>query len=431
MCDSYKYAIEEKWITIDKVGISQSFFSSLKENKYPIIEEKGLSFKFTYVGVLVYENEILLVLPKYYNENFQSKLICTRQLMNLFRKIPSSIVNNHKDALIISKDIDDEQISEIALADFIIKDYIKNGYYITSKLEVNRNSSGRIAWNKTISRIMPIISNGYPVYNDYYSTKSRVDYNNLVHIIHKEVVNVCICKYGYLLGYNVKGRSMQNSINVLNRIGDIRKISLIIRSELEKVYNDREITLLKCIYNYFNPTREKSNKGLNIYGTTSFNLIWEHICGYIFDNEYDNYKGTIPIPKWKAINGNYVQNNKNALNPDIIRKYNNIIMIIDAKYYSIKLTTDVVEGNPGTYDIIKQYSYEKAIKKKYKNYNTINMLVYPKVMKNEIVLFGSVSLDIFDLKPIKNIYLNPIYAIDLYLKSHRLDPKEIETIINL
>lgn len=428
MNSMYKYAIEEKWTNIDSLGISQEFYRTIQKSKYNLIEEKESSFKFIYVGILVYKDELLLILPKYYNEKYSgNKLECMKQLILVFKKLPTSVIHQYKDFLIMSRDIDDEYISEIAIADYLIKDYIDNGYYTRNISESKLNVNGKIDWGKTINSMQPIISNGYPIYNNYYAIRNNQNNNNIIYKIHYEVVNLLIQKYGDLLGYKIKGRSS----NGLKSLGNNKTISSIIKSELQHTYNDRNINLLKCIYNFFNPSREKSNKGLNLYGTTSFNLVWEFVCGYIFENEYDTFKECIPNPKWQAIGGVPVENIRNILKPDIIRSEGNNIIIIDAKYYSISLNNDGVVGNPGSYDIVKQYTYEIALRKKYKNHNIINLLLYPKELDYNIKLFGYVVLEIFDLDPILNVYISPKYVLQLFLNSERLKLDEIKLIINL
>ena len=69
----FKYAIEEEWTTIEKLDISQAFFSNIQKNGYKLIERNSSRndlFKFTYVGVLTFKEEILIVLPKYYDEKY-------------------------------------------------------------------------------------------------------------------------------------------------------------------------------------------------------------------------------------------------------------------------------------------------------------------------------------------------------------------------
>ena len=58
--------------------------------------------------------------------------------------------------------------------------------------------------------------------------------------------------------------------------------------------------------------------------------------------------------------GNEVENKQNILKPDILRIYNDSLIIFDSKYYNIELTNDTVKNNPGIYDILKQYAYELA-----------------------------------------------------------------------
>lgn len=127
-----------------------------------------------------------------------------------------------------------------------------------------------------------------------------------------------------------------------------------------------------------------------LYGTNSFNLIWEKICAELFCNVYDkswrifdlaeyalidktlctsenkdkNISDYIEKPEWK-IDGNIVKYSGDLI-PDIIslrkeKSGNYAMYILDGKYYLLSVKDGNLYGNPGIQDVVKQYAYNAAL----------------------------------------------------------------------
>ena len=82
------------------------------------------------------------------------------------------------------------------------------------------------------------------------------------------------------------------------------------------------------------------------------------------DNNPKTLKDLIERPKWVSKDSNTTFSD--TLIPDLIsvERYNNecIFVILDAKYYTMYLKNNKVEGQPGIGDITKQYLYQLAYK---------------------------------------------------------------------
>ena len=50
---------------------------------------------------------------------------------------------------------------------------------------------------------------------------------------------------------------------------------------------------------------------------------------FIFGNQYYQLAQNIPIPQWKKLGGKEVENRRNILKPDILRLYNEKLLILD------------------------------------------------------------------------------------------------------
>ena len=128
----------------------------------------------------------------------------------------------------------------------------------------------------------------------------------------------------------------------------------------------------------------------SIYGTNSFNLVWEKVCAQNFGNVLnvklselplgvcDDYKESkdstlieiIDRPVWHKTSDNISDGKSDTLRPDLISIYEcgdsgeYCFGIYDAKYYNINFHKHASEykviGQPGVADVTKQYLYQLA-----------------------------------------------------------------------
>lgn len=426
----YNYFIEEKWINIDTLSISDEFYKLIKYNDNKLIEKKGSkTIKFIYVGIITFKDEVIIVLPKYFDERAISKINCIKKLIKVFKKIPKAIIKSYNSELFISNNKED--YSEISICDFIINDFISNGYYLKiDKMSKINSKSNLLDWKETINKIDPIFSNGSVIYDDCYYIHFNRNLKDFVTRIHIAVIEYSIAKYGDLLQYNLQNIGYNNAKKLIDRLGNYNIIIRELENELENVYADRDIKLIKSLLNFFKRFQSNFKIKLELYGTNNFKLIWEYICAYVFNNEYELLYSKIDKLVWRGINGKSVTNENNILKPDILRRYKNQLLILDAKYYNISLTNTKVEGNPGTYDIVKQFAYQLAFE--HKGYrNIINFLLYPLEQNELIRIFGTVNLEFFQKNPIINVYISPDKIFDMYLSNKRLNDNNICELIEL
>ena len=127
-----------------------------------------------------------------------------------------------------------------------------------------------------------------------------------------------------------------------------------------------------------------------MFGTNSFNLVWEKVCAEVMDNQLQKPIGglSLPVPlteeyapsrhnklielidkpQWAGTKPNgepFVKQAELTLIPDLISIVNSNgeyqFVIFDAKYYNIQLEHNKkLRGQPGIESITKQYLYQLA-----------------------------------------------------------------------
>ena len=441
---NFKYEFEERWFNKENLDISSEFLDEIINHNKKIVETNKNSMKFTFVGVLVYKKEILIIIPKYSKElnSETEKLECIKTIIKVFKCIPNKVIKDNKDSLFISNGITEDEISEIAIADYIIKDFRNNGVYIKKHRIKSINGKGYTNWLSTINIFDPIISNGQPVYTNYINEDIIINNNNFISNLHVNLYNYLLVKYKSLLGYSGISLSFDRAKSNLDRLGNKKYILSKIKEELESTFGDRDINLLKAIYNFFAQKNDSNSNDLSIFGTTSFDVVWEYICKYIFDDKYEDFKSEIPFPEWYTNDDIKHESKKNPLIPDTLSVYNQTMFMLDAKYYSIQIDEKDVLGNPGSYDIIKQYIYEMVFDDETRiqrhrydsdlNYvSTVSVFIYPKMMEEKFNIFGYTRHPVLkNKKIINNVYVSPNYAYDLFLNMKKVDENIYEEIID-
>ena len=230
----------------------------------------------------------------------------------------------------------------------------------------------------------------------------------------------------------------------LEEFGDTDYILYRIENELGNQFNTRKQLVLKTIYAYLNHSGNLYDTDcLSMFGTNSFNLVWESICADIMDNQLDNQLGSISLPLplkpeydrtqklidliekplW-SITGKTA---KDTLIPDIIAINDKQFVIFDAKYYHAKLEPGVApKGQPGIESITKQYLYQLAYRKFISDHgftDVKNCFLMPTEC-DEFINKGEVSLSMLSNLGLQNIQVRLIpatKAYETYLSGKKLE----------
>lgn len=408
-----------------------------------------LYYVFTFVGVITIGNRVLKCYPKYItsSEPFDE----VKQVLKVLNKYSAN-------EQIIKMFNDNDKKSSFNLLSvilFLMQDYYENGIYTNSEDVIETNGEGNILWNQTISDGFAIINDNKPYYVELYTKRSVDDEYDYYTRLHKVVLSECskqLKDAGLIALFEYD--ELVLSEEQLDEFGETEYILYKLQSELSVQFNTRRQILLKSIYAYISQQKTLSDQNcISLFGTSSFNLIWEKVCSDVFDNKLsvplnklklpitlkDNYSKNLKLidiiekPQWIGKNSEgslFRKVSQETLIPDLISIYCNdnrsVFVIFDAKYYCIQLEEQkVLRGQPGIGDITKQYLYQLAYKRFIADHEikeVKNCFLMP-TEKEFVVDLGFVKLDMLESLGLENISIRLLpaqYMYDCYLNNKKL-----------
>lgn len=403
--------------------------------------ETSRLYVFTFVGIVIVEGRVLKCYPKYlFSKSEPAEEL--KQIIKVLQKYNSKeqIIKIYNDGGKIST------FNLLVLMVYLLNDYYENGIYINTQNIVEVNGSGEILWEKTINENYPIISNNRPYYTEFYTTKRINDEYDYFKRLHECVLSICSRELENAELLDILGISEINlSDEEIESFGDNEYILYRLNNELNIQFNTRKQRVLKALEAYI------SHKGslvdlncFSLFGTNSFNLVWEEVCAKVFDSQLETELGKLELPVPlksaykktdllisiidKPIYYGYKEDkspfNKKAdktLKPDLISINKNKgqyeFAILDAKYYTIQLEANrKLRGQPGVGDITKQYLYQLAYRKfvKEHNFTSVKNCFLMPTEDDKIIEKGYVSMEMLDTLELEHIQLRQLPAQLMY-----------------
>jgi len=414
------------------------------------IGENDYLYVFTFVGVIVVSGMVLKCYPKYLltKDNPETEMV---QVIKVLEKY------NSKEQIvrIFNESSENSSFNLLAVLLFLLHDYYENGIYSSTDDIIESNGSGEILWDRTINETFAFILNNRPYYINL-QTKRRIsddyDYFKRLHECVLTIASKELETAGLLNIFEIMGVDLTDAH--LEDFGERDTILYNIEKELNTQFNTRKQLVLKTIYAYIDHNGSLYDTDcLSLFGTNSFNLVWEKICADIMDNqlnislgklllpvplkpEYDRKIKLIDLiekPMW-SVTGKTATD---TLIPDLISiayiggKLQ--FIIFDAKYYNAQLEFgSSPKGQPGIESVTKQYLYQLAYQKFITDHgftDVKNCFLLP-TEDDYIVDKGEASMQILSdlgLQNIKARLLPAKIAYDFYLSGEKMDI----TILNL
>ena len=235
--------------------------------KYDFFEQNDDKYKFKYVGLMIMDNVLIKVYPKYIPNN--------HFVENEFKEILRVIKKFKKENADLDYEIDtDENVSEniISMMIYLIEDYYENGVYSNYQKVLKINGIGEINWDKTINDNYPIIYENKPYYTDLYTDYKINDIYDYFHLLHECILTECsdiLEKFGLLDLFDLT--PLKLSERSVEDFGDADFIVGKIDKELYVQFNSQKQKILKFMKEYVSKKNIFSDKNsLILYGTTKY-----------------------------------------------------------------------------------------------------------------------------------------------------------------
>lgn len=405
-------------------------------------------YVFTFVGVITISGRVLKCYPKYLLHSDQP-LSELKQIIKVLERY------NSKEQIIrmYSDSTEGKSFNLLAVLLYLMNDYYENGPYSSTQDIVETNGSGEILWDRTINETFTLLSNNRPYYPEL-RTRKRIaddfDYFKRLHecilsLATKELRSADLLELFDIMAIDISDEELSD-------FGERDYILYRIERELNVQFNTRKQLVLKTMYSYISHAAGLYDvDAFSMFGTNSFNLVWEKVCADVMDNQLKTILGELKLPRplhpdyaplrdkqlielierpiWSG-NGFYHEAT-DTLIPDIISLHSDetgtAFIISDAKYYTPQLLPHKpLRAQPGIESITKQYLYQLAFQSfvvKHEIKRVINIFVMPTEEQN-ILDMGTASLPMLDalgLEKIKVRYLPANILFDHYLSQTKID----------
>lgn len=442
-----------------KASESQKNLSDLVDEDIELADvqvgENEYLYVFTFVGVITIEGRVLKCYPKYILNN-EEPLGELKQVLKVLEKY------NSREQIIrmYNETSDSSAFNMLAVMLFLFQDYYEYGPYTNTQDIIESNGAGDILWERTINETFTLISNNRPYYPELLTVRRVNDDFDFFKRLHECVLSRCteeLRDAGLIELFGIM--EVDVSDEQIDDFGEKEYILDRIIKELNVQFNTRKQRLLKTMYAYIaNSNALDDLDCFSLYGSNSFNLVWERVCAEVMDNQLQKPLGSLPItlsesyrllrgkklidlidkPKWVAKDSDGDEFEKTApdtLIPDLIsilKQDGNVQFIIfDAKYYNLQMEQrKPLRGQPGIESITKQYLYQLAYQPfldAHHIQHVHNCFLMPSDGQT-IVDKGYVSLGLFTqipLCPIQVRLLPATLMYEHYLKNTKLDIQKL------
>lgn len=444
-----------KSVKRDSGTLDLSELVSLDNSLIDGIDDSNSSYYiFNYVGVIYIDGYLLCCYPKYLlaYDSIEDKSSC-RNLLKQVLKVLHRYNTNSQSIQLYSEDNESSSVSRMSMIMALLDDYFQNGLYFNTQNIHEFNGDGEINWNRTINFIHPLWQEGEPYYLNFWTRRNTIDDRSFIQRIHECLLTICsreLEEVSLLDLLDINGVYLTELS--LNDLGTRDYLLCRITNELNLEFNSRKQYVLKLMAALLNDSSSMTGEdNIDLFGTTSFNLVWETVCAEVFDNKLTTplsdlsllstvkipqnifgvnprtLKDLIERPKWTSIDDAVVFSD--TLKPDLIsvERHENVcfFVILDAKYYTMRTESNKVEGQPGVGDVTKQYLYQLA----YKDFIELNGIQEVKncflmpTEKDEIVSVGNVQMEMLGKLGLEKIQVRELPAsrmFDYYLQRRKM-----------
>ncbi len=434
-------------------------YENLSDQDYIFADVKpdsdSIVYVFKFVGIVLLGNTVIKCYPKYIDSDDQK--VIEKSLILALKALEKYKTNKVQELSLYNGDDFEKDFNKLELALFLLQDYFIHDLYSNQEEVIEINGEGEYLFDKTVEQNMAVMQDDLPYYVEIFTRRNLDDDTDYFRQLHKCILNECssdLEKTGLLDIFGLS--SIEFAESKLEEFGEKEYILNRITSELGNQFITHRQTLLKTLYTFVESEYgNETDLNLELFGTTSFNLVWEEACANIFGNVLNiKIKKLVKDNKLPEIrNSKFNENNTiinliekarwelnekvlettETLEPDIITidEKSKGFYILDGKYYLINTDDQKrIYNQPGIQDVVKQFAYQKAYQdfiKEYKFNIIANAFLFPQKYsicqekKQNIINMGTVNLDLMQfyafklLAPIQILQLNPQFVFEKYI----------------
>lgn len=319
--------------------------------------------EFDFIGVKIINGTVNFYYPDtlHIPENEDERL---KLAQNLVKLIKITKFNNEKGST--NREFSSNFDFAFDAYEFLINHFQKFQKFPEFEKKSSNRFGSKISWKKTLmendyliikNQILPRV-----IIKDYYSNS-----NSFIQKIYKYCVIESFAMLGWLFGYKYPISNLPK-INKSQFINEVNRLIYATFNEHKKIILMNMKRILEKVGS--SPFQNQISFGIN-----NFNFPFEYMIKELFSNIIESKK-FLPYATWILKDK---EKPASRLRPDTIRKDDQILIVIDAKYY----TTSHHNGDrnlPQTSDILKQVAYKEFIKNSFlEKRRVINMFILPEI----------------------------------------------------
>ena len=320
-----------------------------------------------FVGLRFQNGRPVVIFPHGYNISTNDNE-CRKDIFRLLTVLQQFTEHREGNSISGTKN----ELSSIPLMSYqyIIQDFLSNGYYTEKEIKYVCKPRGKINWKRTIQEEQPQLDGHNVIYLTFQTKTNKYNNENILTQIHRYCVYQSFLRFGWLF-FSEKYLPEKPFIH-FNKILFVTEL----QSAISNTFNDKKRNLFQSMLNII--TKQPDEIDINHWtlGVNRFDHVWESLIDFVFgDSDKEKY---FPHSTWYIIKNGRLEKSS-ALEPDTIMKYNNKIFVLDAKYYKYGITENV-NDLPATSSIQKQITYGKHIANQFVNIannNIYNAFIIP------------------------------------------------------
>ena len=317
--------------------------------------------EFDFIGVKVINGTVNFYYPDTLNipENEIERLKLAQNLVKLIR---ITKVNNETGST--NRKFSSNFDFAFDAYEFLIKHFQQFRKFPEFEKKSSDRFGSKISWKKTLkindyliikNQILPRV-----IIKDFYSSS-----NSFIQKVYQYCVIESFALLGWLFGF-------KSSISVLPKINKGQYIKEVNRL-IQGTFNEQKKLVLLNMRRILEKVGSSPFQNQVSFGINNFNYPFEYMINELFSNIIESKK-FFPYATWILKDK---EKPASRLRPDTIRTEDQMLIVIDAKYYTTLLHNGE-RSLPQTSDILKQVAYKEFLKNSFvEKGKIINMFVLP------------------------------------------------------